>query len=246
MSNWFEQFYGGLYEDILTDRFSESESLREAKTVKRLLRVRKGARLLDVPCGMGRLAIPLAQMGMRVTGIDFAPNYIRRARRHAKKAGVSARFVRGDMREIDYSADFDGVLNWFGSFGYFSDEENRAFLSAAFRALVPGGRFLVEGLNKSWFLAHLPERLDKTVGKVHLAMRKRFDAEVSRDRSEWTFSRDGAVERHRLNLRVFNGTEIRAWLRRAGFREIEVFAAGTLGRLTHHARRFIAVGRRPA
>jgi len=245
MDNWFEDFYGGLYEMILADRFGEAQSLHEARTVKRLLRLRKGARVLDIPCGMGRLAIPLARMGLAVTGIDFAANYLRRARRHAKESAVSVHFVRGDMREINYDASFGGVFNWFGSFGYFSDKENFAFLEKILRALKPGARFLVEGLNKSWFLAHLPDRLEKTVGKVRLRMHKRFDSESSRDRSYWTFSEGGHVERNHLNLRIFTGTEIRVWFHRAGFREIELYAWPSLKRLTHHSPRFIIVGRRP-
>lgn len=245
MDNWFEDFYGGLYEMILADRFDEAQSLHEARTVKRLLRLKKGARVLDIPCGMGRLAIPMAKMGMAVTGLDFASNYVRRARRQAKEAGVSVHFIRGDMRRIDYDASFDGIFNWFGSFGYFNDRENFAFLESILRALKPGARFLVEGLNKSWFRAHLPGRLEKTVGEVRLRMRKRFDSATSRDRSTWTFSKGSHVERNRLNLRIFTGTEIRTWFHRAGFCDIDLHAWPSLKRLTHHSPRFLIVGRRP-
>jgi len=127
VSEWYEEFFGGLYAGILGGGERESVAPGEARLIRRLLRLRRGMRVLDVPCGMGRIAIPLAEAGMAVTGIDLMPAYLRRARRLARTAGVGVRFMQGDMRDIDFHGEFDAVVNWFGSFGYFDEEGNLAF-----------------------------------------------------------------------------------------------------------------------
>ena len=110
--------------------------------------------MLDVPCGQGRLTIPLAEMGLTMTGVDQSALYLRRARRAARARGVDVRFARGDMRALDVEQQFDAVFNWFGSFGYFSDDDNARVLRCILAALKQRGRFLLEGLNKSWLLAN--------------------------------------------------------------------------------------------
>ena len=55
--------------------------------------------LLEAGCQTGRLAIPFAKMGFRVTGIDTSPFALRRARAHAKAAGADATFIQGDLIE---------------------------------------------------------------------------------------------------------------------------------------------------
>jgi 2-polyprenyl-3-methyl-5-hydroxy-6-metoxy-1,4-benzoquinol methylase len=67
---WHETFFEGLYAQVLARSFDDARSQAEARLVKRLLRLRKRQRVLDIPCGMGRLAIPLAEMGLVVTGVD--------------------------------------------------------------------------------------------------------------------------------------------------------------------------------
>lgn len=245
MAEWYERFFDGLYARVLPKQYDEAATLAQARLVKRLLRLRKGQCALDVPCGVGRLTIPLAQMGVVMTGVDITAPYLRKARRLARQAGVEVRWVHGDMRELDFVEAFHGAFNWFGSFGYFPDEDNLRFCRRVATALRPGGRFLVEGPNKSWLLAHFRTRSQRRIGGVHLTTNSRWDARTSRVYSTWTFTRGRTRERHTLSMRVFNGAEMRALLRQAGFRDIELFTH-PYGRFTRHSRRLIAIGRKPA
>jgi SAM-dependent methyltransferase len=245
MAEWFETFFRGLYKEVLANQFDEATCLRQARLVKRLLKARKGMRVLDIPCGMGRLTIPLARTGLEMTGVDLAERFVRRARREARKQNADARFICRDMRRIDFEKEFDAAFNWFGSFGYFSDAEMLAFCRRLLRALKPGGRFLVEGMNKSWLLSHFVPESDRTIAGVRLQERVRFDGRANRVRATWIMSRGSKSERHRLSLRSYGGTEMRALLRSAGFREIELFGYPPLGSFTRHSRRLIAVARRP-
>ncbi|MFW2541777.1 class I SAM-dependent methyltransferase [Primorskyibacter sp. 2E107] len=60
------------------------------------LKIPKSARWLDVGCGDGQLTCALADQGMDMTGIDFAPSAIALARAHAEKTGASAQFAVAD------------------------------------------------------------------------------------------------------------------------------------------------------
>jgi O-methyltransferase involved in polyketide biosynthesis len=148
------------------------------------------------------------------------------------------------MRQIDFDGEFDAAFNWFGSFGYFTDAQNLAFCRRVLAALKPGGRFLVEGLNKSWLLSHFRAGADETIGGVRITHRNRWDARRGRMVSNWTFRRGPQTERRRVSMRLFNGAEIRALLRSAGFREVRLLGYPPLGRFTRHCRRVIAVARK--
>jgi len=245
MPAWHETFFEGLYGRVLGGQFDAPASREQARLVKRLLAVRRGARVLDIPCGQGRLTVPLAEMGLDITGLDRTAVYVRKARRAAREAGVKARFICGDMRTIAYDGAFDAAFNWFSSWGYFSDADNAAVLERIREALRPGGRFLLDTLNKSWLLANFRPTFHHRFGGVAVEIHNRWLPDVGRMRSDWTFRRGRAVERHRVNLRLVNGTELRRVLRAAGFREVTLYGWPPLGRLTRHSHRVIAVARRP-
>ncbi|HEX3213864.1 MAG TPA: class I SAM-dependent methyltransferase, partial [Actinomycetota bacterium] len=103
-----------------------------------------GARLLDLCCGPGRHAVPLAQLGYRVTGLDLSRPLLARAA--AAAAGQRVGLVAADMRRLPFAdGSFDAVLNLFNAFGYLEDEaQDELVLAEVARVLAPGGRFLQE------------------------------------------------------------------------------------------------------
>jgi SAM-dependent methyltransferase len=245
MTEWYEDFFRGLYGRVLSNQFDDGTTLRQARAIKKLLGVRRGQSVLDIPCGMGRLTIPLARMGLRMTGVDLTAGYILKARRDARKARVRAEFIRSDMRDVGFDGEFDAAFNWFSSFAYFPDADNLAFCRRILRALRPGGKFLVDVMNKSWILSHFRSRNRSTIGGVEVSDRSRWDAKTNRLFATWIFRRGGTTERHHINMRIFNGADIRELLRSAGFGEVRLNGA-PLGRpFTRHSPRLIAVGIKP-
>jgi SAM-dependent methyltransferase len=242
---WFRTWFEGMYAKVLSKQFDEAATLRQVVLVKRLLRLRRGQRVLDVPCGTGRLTIPLGRQGLIMTGVDLAPSYIRRARRLARKEGLDIRFHHADMRRIDFDAEFDAAFNWFTSIGYFDRAGDLEFCRRVLRALRPGGRFLVETMNKTALLSHFEPSGEKTVGNIHIATRTRWDGRSSRVHSTWTMKDGRRTERRTHSIRLYSGPELRSLLREAGFGEVRLYGNRPLGRLTRHARRLIAVAVRP-
>lgn len=80
------------------------------------LNLQPGARVLDVACGTGNLALPAARLGAVVTGVDIAPNLIEQARETAQREGLSVQFDEGDAENLPYEdASFDAVVTMFGA-----------------------------------------------------------------------------------------------------------------------------------
>jgi SAM-dependent methyltransferase len=74
-----------------------------------------GTKVLDVACGTGNLALPVARAGADVTGVDIAPNLLEQARSRAAAEGLTARFDEGDAEKLPYpDASFDAVISMFG------------------------------------------------------------------------------------------------------------------------------------
>jgi SAM-dependent methyltransferase len=80
------------------------------------LNIPAGSRVLDVACGTGNTALPLARAGCIVTGVDIAPNLLEQARERAAEAGLTITFDEGDAEALPYAdASFDAVTTMFGA-----------------------------------------------------------------------------------------------------------------------------------
>ena len=100
--------------------FTEIASLmRESgEAVVQSLEVRPPLRALDLGCGDGTTAIPLARLGADVTGIDIAANLVKAGNRRAAEAGLDrVKFYEGDACKLEGVGDgsFDLTLSIFGA-----------------------------------------------------------------------------------------------------------------------------------
>ena len=108
-----------------------------------------GTRVLDVACGTGNLAIPLARQGCIVTGVDIAPNLLVQARERAAAEGLSATFDEGDAEQLPYpDASFDAVVTMFGA--RFAPRPELVASELA-RVLKPGGRLAMANWDPASF-----------------------------------------------------------------------------------------------
>jgi SAM-dependent methyltransferase len=146
---WYERAFGRLYLTVYGHR-DEEEARRNAPKILALLGVPWNARILDVGCGEGRYARALQARGCRVTGVDLSRELLEEARRRSPDLPGTPTLVHGDMRALPFEQQFEGAISMFTSFGYFETprEDARTFAGVR-RALVPGGRLLVDFLNAS-------------------------------------------------------------------------------------------------
>ena len=103
--------------------------------------------ILDVGCGYGRIAIPLAELGYQIKGLDLSPQLIAEAQEEATKRGLDIEFSVGSMTEMPYSdASFDAALCLWSAFNELLDVSEQAkALQEMYRILRPSGRAVIEG-----------------------------------------------------------------------------------------------------
>jgi len=109
--------------------------------------IRRGSRVLDVGCGYGRVALPLARLGYRVDGIDVSPEMIEAARQAAREESLEVGLSLGSMTRLpSEDAAYDAVICLWSAFNELLDEsEQRAATREMRRVLRPGGLLLIEG-----------------------------------------------------------------------------------------------------
>ncbi len=217
----------------------------DTELIRRLLELQRGANVLDLACGHGRIANALAaEGGVYVSGLDASELFLSRAREAAAEAGIEVDYRHGDMRTLPWPDEtFDVVISWFTSFGYFDDGGNRAVLAEIHRVLRPGGKVLIENNNlvellPRWLPAVIVER-----GEDFAIDRSRFDPITGRATTERTVVRDGRVRRFRFSVRMFVAAELGDWLRAVGFQSVDFYGPDTEP-LTTASRRMITVARR--
>lgn len=135
----FDEDYLHFYRHELDERADAETDL-----IRHRVDAPPGTRVLDLACGHGRIARRLAERGCRVTGLDESPLLLDHARRDARARGVEVDYESADMRELPHDAEFDVTVNWFTAFGYFDDADDKKIIDEVFRALRPGGRFLLD------------------------------------------------------------------------------------------------------
>lgn len=104
--------------------------------------IKPGTKVLDVACGAGQTAIPLAKSGAHVTGIDLAENLVAQAKTRASEAGLTnLQFEQGDAEALPVpDASFDVVMSLIGAM--FAPRANMVAAELA-RVCKPGGMIII-------------------------------------------------------------------------------------------------------
>ncbi|MDP8222484.1 MAG: class I SAM-dependent methyltransferase [Candidatus Lernaella stagnicola] len=120
------------------------------------------ARICDLTCGPGLYAMRFAQMGHKVTGVDFAPAAIEHARAEAAKRKLAIDFVLEDARRVDFAPQsFDAVYVLYAQANAFPEDDFRRLLSRIRSWIAPGGVLvldlasrwqLMEDIGRSWMV----------------------------------------------------------------------------------------------
>ena len=155
----FDKVYAGAYDALYQDKDYEAECDFLEQIFARYAQSPIHT-ILDLGCGTGGHALPLARRGYTVTGIDRSETMLAEAHRKAKamaQGAGSCDFVQGDIRNLDLGHTFDAVIAMFAVISYqITNDDLLAAFRTARRHLSPGGLFVFD----AWFgpavLTHRP------------------------------------------------------------------------------------------
>lgn len=200
-----------------------------------------GDPILELGCGTGRLLVPLAEAGHRVTGLDLSAPMLARARAVIAEAGLGAKvtFHRGSMTEADSAPGGPfglAIVALNGLLHLATPAAQREALVAARRALDPRGQLVIDVLNPtpealrgldqsfghegSWSLPD-GDRIDKFAARRVFPAEQRIETELWYDR----VGRDGAVRRTATGypMRYLHHAELELLLEVSGFVEWRIY-----------------------
>jgi SAM-dependent methyltransferase len=124
-----------------------------ALEILKSLHIAPGTRVLDVGCGAGQIAIPMARAGVQVTGVDIATNLIEQARARAAAARLDVQFEEGDAEDLQFpDGSFDIVISLIGAMFAPRPERVAAELT---RVCRPGGRIIMMNWTPTGFIGQM-------------------------------------------------------------------------------------------
>lgn len=223
---WYKGFFGEDYLYIYEPVLTSERTRREVDGIVNLLGLPQGSSILDLCCGHGRHAIPLAQRGYQVTGQDLSEVFLREAEKEAQAQGVHVQWVRSDMRNIPFENEFYAAINIFTAFGYLEDQdEDQKVLQQVNKALKPGGLYLLETLHREGLIRHfVPHHIEYYPEGLLVLEERSFDLLASRSEVKITMIYpDGQRREHGFSHRVYTLTELAQMLARAGL-EVKAYS----------------------
>jgi len=225
--DWFEEWFrSDFYLKLYSHRdHEEAEACVDLilRSVDLISTPEKAIGALDLACGPGRHAIALAKRGLKVTAVDLSPTLLSYAHAEAEEAGVDVRFVRSDMRHIDFHEEFHLVLQLFTSFGYFEDRSEDALVLQRVRAaLDKGGYYALDLINERQLRETIVPKSEK-----HLdGMVVREERRITEGRIEKRIiipTKDGDEHEFVESVRLYSPETIEGMLYDAGFSPVHWF-----------------------
>jgi SAM-dependent methyltransferase len=237
-------YFGEDYVRFHVPTINHKRTVDDVDLIVELLGLRPSDRILDAPCGQGRISNELAARGYYVVGLDQSAQLLDLAKNTAPLA-AAPRYIRADLRSMELSEKFDVSLSWYTSFGYFDDATDRDILRRYRRTLVSGGRLLIDIQSIFRVASRLIPAGGENVtidgdGDDFMVDSVSFDAIASRlIGSRLTVSGE-ARRRQRYGHRYFTAPELEQWLVEAGFNAVDFYDENGL-QFNLLSRRMIAV-----
>ena len=227
MNEWWKTFFDQDYLRIWGQMFSEEVNRKQAADLWSMLDLNAGLRLLDAPCGWGRISRPLALLGADVVGVDQSETLLALAEgQRGELPPERLRYLRHDLRMPLPETGFDVACNIFTSFGYGTEEEDVAIFRTLRGAVRPGGRVVVETNHRDLmcaFIAHGSKIAKRMPDGTLFVDEADFDPISGIVRLNWYWSGPGGSGEKHAEWRCYTPTQIVGLLEHAGLRFVGAY-----------------------
>jgi SAM-dependent methyltransferase len=222
--DWWQTFFDEDYLHIFQGFLPERRSDAEAQGLWDLLGLKEGSRVLDAPCGWGRIAKRIAARGAVVLGVDQSAAMIARAENDRGDVPPGRlRYRVHDLRVRLSETGFDAAYNIFSSIGYGTEDDDRNILRTLRKAVRPGGVVLVDTSHRDLAVTFFARggvnamRLDDGTLVLEQPV---FDAIAGRVNTTWHWSGPRGSGSRSASLRAYSATELVRLIEAAGLRYV--------------------------
>jgi len=218
--DWHRDFFGGLWLEVQRQSFAAEENADIAAAIVDILQLPEGGRILDVPCGDGRIAIELASRGWPMTTVERHPAMLSRARAAAEARGCKVDWLEQDMWSLDAGTGFAAAICPWTSLGYGTRAQDQSFFESIAGALDESGLFLFETHVYETLLHDFDEQLVRRAGDVLVVEERDFVPEEGRLYTEWTFVSADQSEQRSSAMQLYTVRELESMLGQAGMHTV--------------------------
>ncbi len=228
MSLWWQEFFDEEYLELWSHLYPASQCESDAESIRTILNLGPGDRILDAACGYGRMSLPFAKLGLSVLGVDYSADLLARANADAAecKEAIDLVYQEADLRTLELNASFDAAVSLFSSLGYGSEDDDLRTLQTIANALVPGGQFLLETVHRDAIVTR--RALGQTTGfrgpnGLTLREKNTFNPVRGEIHSTWSWNSPTYSGSKHSVIRMYSASELVSLLTRAGFVEIRCY-----------------------
>jgi len=222
--DWWTEFFDARYLQLWGPILEGRDGAAEARAATELAGVAPPGRILDVPCGFGRVSQPLAELGFSVVGVDLSPEMVTEARRRCD--GLDVELIEGDMRDLPVEGIFDAALCLFSSIGYSGEpDDDLRFFSAVRAHLADGAALVIDTQHRDYLAAHPIEQTWFDVDGLPVAREHFMDWVTGLGGEVVRWHQDGTWHERRFELYHYTATELDRLLHTAGFSSTEFFGS---------------------
>jgi SAM-dependent methyltransferase len=224
MAEWWQTYFDTDY--LRLDTEAEERADREAAGLWAVLGLQHSDRVLDAPCGNGRISVRLARRGAVVVGVDFSAEQLDAAQRQRGDIPPGRlRYLQQDLRQPLHAQPFDAAINIFTSLGYGTEADDMAVLSTLRSALREQGHLFIETAHRDRIAVALSQGQNhaRRLPDQTLVMEEtRFDAVSGRaDSTRYYNGPSGSGQKH-SSVRIYAATELVRLIETAGFRLVSI------------------------
>ena len=246
--DWFEsENFWTQYAPIMFDDARWAEAPTVAQYVKDIAGLGEGAKILDAGCGLGRISVELAALGLDVTGVDIIQSELDAARDSAEAEGVPLTLINHDLRSYRAPEQFDCAINLYTSFGYCATiEEDMKILKNIADSVKTGGTFIMECTSRETAIMYFTagEEFERAGYKVvtHFEVVGAWEGL----RSQWTLyplDSKQAID-HTFIQRLYPATFLRDKLIDFGFSKVNIYGDFDKSPYNEHARTMVIIGKK--
>ena len=246
-TEWFEkEDFWINFAPIMFDDARWAEAPDVAEYVMKIAELQPGASVLDAGCGLGRISVELAALGLEVTGVDIIQAELDAAAESAEAEGVQLKLINADLRTFTSDKKFDCAVNLYTSFGYCDTiEEDMMILKSIAGALREGGTFILECTSRESAIKYWTpgEDFDRAGWHVHTE----FGVVGAWEglRSKWVLTDDnGKKIEHEFVQRLYSASDLCKRLVECGFSSAQVYGDFDLSPYDENLRTMIIIARR--